>query len=81
MAVNDAESMNVGFAQGSIDNTYIALTPNRKNVENPPTERLGWPTYRNAEMFKDPPFIEAHMRRSVLPVEHKVRSTSGDYRY
>jgi hypothetical protein len=81
MAVNDSESMNVAFAQGSVDNTYIQLTPGRKNVENPPTDRLTWPTYRQVDQHIDPPFIEAHMRRSVLPVEHKVRTNSGDYRY
>ena len=75
MAINSSESMNMGFAQGTIDNTYIALTPNRKNVENPPTERLSWPSYRGAEQYKDPPFIEAHMRRSVLPVEVKARNS------
>ena len=72
MAINNNESMNVAFSQGTIDNTYIALTPGRKNVENPPTERLGWPSYRGCEMYKDPPFREAHARRSVLPVEVKA---------
>jgi len=76
MAVNDSESMNVAFAQGTVDQTYIQLTPDRKNVENPPIERLTWPTCRQAERHIDPPFIEAHIRRSELPVERKVRDDS-----
>lgn len=80
MAVNDSESMNLAFAQGTVDRTYIQLTPDRKNVENPPIDRLGWPTYGNAEQHIDPPFMESHLRRSLLPVEHKVR-TGSDPRY
>ena len=73
MAVNNAESMNMSFAQGSIDRTYIQLNPDRKNVENPPIDRLGWPSYRNAELHADPPFLEAHIQHSMRPVERKVR--------
>ena len=81
MAVNDRESMNMAFAQGSIDRTYIQLTPDRKNVEVPPTERLGWPTYAHAERFADPPFLEAHIQHSMRPVENKVRGQVSESRY
>ena len=75
MAVNDMDSMNAQFAQGSMDRTYIQIAPDRKNVENPPIERLNWPTYGQAEVHKDPPFWEAHWIRSAMPRE---RWTSGD---
>ena len=65
MAANSFESMNMEFAQGTVDSTYIQLTPDRKNVENPPIERLAWPTYRNAEAHIDPPHLEAHPARSA----------------
>ena len=81
MAVNSSESMNMEFAQGSIDRTYIQLTPDRKNVENPPIERLTWPTYRNAEQHADPPFLEAHIQHSMRPVENKVRGQVSETRY
>jgi len=80
MAVNDTESMNLAFAQGTVDRTYIQISPDRKNVENPPIDRIGWPTYRQAEQHIDPPFMEAHLRRALLPTEHKVR-TGSDPRY
>jgi hypothetical protein len=81
MAVNESESMTAEFVQGTVDRTYIQLVPDRKNVENPPTDRLTWPTYRQAEQHQDPPFWESHVRRSVLPVEHKVGPAYGDARY
>ena len=82
MAVNNSESMNAEFAQGTIDSTYIQLTPNRKNVENPPTDRLHWPIYGRAEEFADPPFLEAHIQHSLTrPVEHKVRRGELETRY
>ena len=69
MAVNDSRSMNAEFAQGQVDNTYIALTPNRCCVENPPIERLQWPQFQNAEKWPESPFLEAHVRRGHLPRE------------
>jgi hypothetical protein len=73
MTVNSARSMNADVVQGSIDSTYISITPDRGNVENPPTERLSWPQYRNAEKWSESPHMESHLRRSVLPVERKTR--------
>lgn len=73
MAVNDRESMSTEFVQGTVDSTYISLTPDRKNVENPPVERLDWPTYGQAERHIDPPHLEGHVNRSGLPVERKTR--------
>jgi len=72
VAKNESESMNGAFAQGTVDSSYIALTPDRKNVENPPVERLTWPTYAQAERHIDPPHWEAHLGRAGLPVERKV---------
>lgn len=66
---NQTRSEGAEFAQGVVDNTYIQLTPNRGNVENPPFERLDWPMYGQAERHIDHPFLEAHMRRAVLPRE------------
>ena len=80
MAVNDSRSMTAEFHQGSIDQTYIQLTPNRANPENPPVERLSWPTYVNAEVWGESPHIEGHLRRSLLPTERKV-STGSDPRF
>ena len=72
MAVNDSRSMNGDFHAGSVDSTYISITPDRVNPENPPLERMDWPTYRQAERHAESPFFEAHVRRSVLPVERKA---------
>lgn len=80
MAVNDTESMNLAFAQGTVDRTYIQVAPDRKNVENPPIDRISWPTYRQAEQHIDPPFMEAHLRQALRPTERKVR-TGSDPRY
>lgn len=80
MAVNDSRSMTAEFHQGSIDQTYIQLTPNRVNPENPPVERLDWPTFVNAERWPESPHLEAHLRRSMLPTEHKV-GTGSDPRF
>ena len=79
MAVNDSESMNMAFVQGSVDCTYIQLTPNRKNVENPPFDRLSWLTYGQAERHLDPPHLEAHLQHAMRPIELKTRNT-GDPR-
>jgi hypothetical protein len=76
MAKNESRSMGAEFAQGTVDETYIQLTPNRGGVvENPPYDRMTWPTYGQAELHIDPPFTEAHMRRAALPQEH--RTTRG----
>ena len=72
MAKNQSESMNAEFAQGTVDSTYIQLTPDRKNVENPPVDRYTWPTYAQVDRHIDPPFLEAHVRQAFHPVEHKV---------
>lgn len=66
---NQTRSEGAEFAQGAVDNTYIQLTPNRGNAENPPVERMDWPTYAQAERHIDHPFLEAHMRRAALPSE------------
>jgi hypothetical protein len=75
MAVNNSRSMNADFHQGSIDCTHIELTPSRGSVENPPVERLSWPTYRNVGRWAESPFLEAGMRHARRPMEIK---TSGD---
>lgn len=77
MAVNQSRSMNDDFYQGGIDSTYMQLTPDRGNVENPPFARMTWPTYRQVEEHEDPPFVEAHVRRSVLPRE--ARANDSDF--
>jgi hypothetical protein len=80
MAKNEFESMGESFAQGSIDCTYIQLTPNRKMVENPPIDRLTWPRYENAERWPSDPFVEAHVNRLPLPREIKTTG-DGDTRF
>lgn len=72
MAVNDSRSMTTDFYQGTIDNTYIQLCPDRGNVENPPFARMTWPTYAQAELHEDPPFLEGHVRRALHPKEIKT---------
>jgi hypothetical protein len=79
MAVNDFDSMNEQFAQGTVDSTYISIAPDRKNVENPPLDRLTWLTYGQAEKHVDPPHLEAHIQHALRPVEYKTRNT-GDPR-
>jgi hypothetical protein len=76
---NQSRSMDAEFAQGTVDETYMQLTPDRGGVvENPPYDRMTWPTYGQAERHIDPPFLEAHMRRAALPQEHKTtRSRLG----
>jgi hypothetical protein len=80
MAVNQSRSMNADFTQGSIDNTYIQLAPNRGVPENLPIERLDWPQYRNAEKWPESPFLESHVRRAPLPREIKTTG-DGDSRF
>ena len=80
MAVNDSRSMNAEFSQGTIDQTYIQLTPNRDVVENPPTERYEWPQFRNVDRWPESPFIESHIKRAPHPREVKTTG-DGDTRY
>lgn len=76
MAKNQTRSMDAEFAQGSVDETYIQLTPDRGGVvEWPPVDRLGWPTYRRCGQDRSSPFLEAEINRAHLPREIK---TSGD---
>ena len=72
MAVNDSRSMNADFHQGTIDSTYIQLSPGWSNLANPPTERLTWPRYTHVEEWSDPPFFEAHVIQARQPVERKA---------
>ena len=74
MAVNDTRSMNLDFNQGCIDRTYIQLTPDRGGVvENPPVDRLEWPTYAHAEQHIDHAHLEASFLQATKPVEHLKR--------
>jgi hypothetical protein len=75
MGVNQSRSMTAEFNQGIVDETYIQLTPDRGNVENPPTERYTWPQYRNVDQWPESPFLEATVRHATRPREIK---TSGD---
>ncbi len=70
MAVNDSRSMNADFHQGVIDRSYIQLCPDRGVVENPPVDRLAWPTYRAAERFIDNSHVEAAIVQATRPVEY-----------
>ena len=81
MAVNNTRSMTADFSQGVVDNTYIQIAPDRGNVENPPVERLSWPTYTNAERHIDHPFVEAHIGRAHLPREVKNWGYGTDSAY
>lgn len=80
MAVNDTRSMNADFAQGTVDRTYIELTPNRCCVENPPLERYQWPQYANCDRWPESPFLESHLHRAGNPREVKTTG-DGDSRY
>jgi hypothetical protein len=81
MAVNDSRSMNHEMIMGITDNSYITLTPNRANVENPPFDRLSWPTYAQAERHFDPSHREGHEVQSLKPVENKVRQGVEETRF
>lgn len=72
---NQSRSMDSEFHQGSIDETYIQLCPDRGVVENPPFDRLTWPFYAQAETHIDPPFMEAAIRRAALPAEYRGPAT------
>ena len=80
MAVNDSRSMNSDFHQGTVDSSYISLTPDRGNPQHPPLERLLWPRYENAERLQDSAFFEANVQHYAKPVERKT-SAGGDDRY
>ena len=81
MAVNSSRSMIADLHEGITDNSYIHLTPNRGNVENPPLERMTWNIYGQAEKHEDPPFIESHVRRAVLPKERRSSAQDSDLRF
>ena len=81
MAVNDSRSMIADLHEGITDNSYMHLTPDRGNVENPPLERMTWPTYAQVEKHEDPPFIESHVRRAVLPKERRSANQDSDLRF
>jgi hypothetical protein len=72
MAVNDTRSMTADFHQGGMDETYIQLTPDRGNVENPPVDRLTWPRYERVEQHGDHGHFEALVRQSLRPIERKA---------
>jgi hypothetical protein len=72
MAVNDSRSMTADLHQGVVDSSYMQLTPNRANPENPPIERLTWPRYQNVERWCDSAFWEAKVRDSMRPIERKA---------
>lgn len=74
MAVNSSHSMNADFHQGTIDESYIQLTPDRGNVENPPLERLTWPRYQHVGQWAESPFMEASIRHGIRPREVKLTS-------
>jgi hypothetical protein len=81
MAVNESRSMNAEFHQGTVDNTYIHLTPDRGGVQSVvPTEKLSWPTYAQVERHADNAFGESRVGRLHLPRERKTPN-SGDIRY
>ena len=81
MAVNDIRSMNHELMMGTTDSSYITLTPDRANVENPPFDRLSWPTYAQAERHWDPSHREGHALHSLLPTENKVRQGVEETRF
>lgn len=81
MAVNESRSMNQDFHQGTIDESYIQLAPDRGGVPTVvPVERLSWPMYAQAEKHADHPFWEVMATRLPLPRERKTRD-SGDVRF
>jgi hypothetical protein len=81
MAVNESRSMNGEFHQGIVDRTYIQLDPERGGVISvTQTERLTWPTYRQAEQHIDHAFWEVIADRGTLPRERKT-ADSGDTRF
>ena len=81
MAVNDERSMNADFRQGVVDRSYIQLTPDRGGVENPPSDRMSWPTYRAAEQHADDSHLEAEFVQSQRPSEQWRGDGVGDRRF
>jgi hypothetical protein len=72
MAVNNSRSMTQDFNEGTVDASYMHLTPDRVNVENPPVDRLSWPRYANVERWRDSPFLEANIQHAQRPIERKA---------
>ena len=74
MAVNQSRSMNQDFGPGTIDSSYISITPDRGGVLGSiPAERLMWPTYAQAERHQGDPFGPARAAKNARPVEIKTR--------
>lgn len=81
MGVVQNRSMLEDFSQGIVDRSYIQLMPDRGGIiENPPIDRLAWPTYANAERFRDDSMIEAMMAHLPRPVERLTHADNGDPR-
>lgn len=79
MATNDSRSMNADFAQGSVDNTYISLNPNRGGeYDDRHVERMTWPTYAQAERHMEPPHGLARATRAHFPRETQMWNHEGD---
>lgn len=55
-------SLNDELQQGVCDNSYISITPNRGEVENPPVDRYSWPYFAAVDLGRDDPFREARMQ-------------------
>jgi hypothetical protein len=71
MAVNQSRNMSAEFHTGIEENSYMQLTPNRGGViENPPIERLSWPTYAQCLQHRDAADPFAGRR----PVAHEVHT-------
>lgn len=60
MAVNASRSMNAELEQGVVDGRYIQLHPQWQNAANPPTERMSWPTYQQAERHRESTMLPVH---------------------
>jgi hypothetical protein len=58
MAVNRSRDVAFEFHEGITDNTYMQLCPNRVAVENPPVDRLTWPTYAQVERHREDPAVD-----------------------
>lgn len=59
MAVNRSRDVSIEFHQGIVDNSYMQLCPNRGGViENPPLDRLSWPTYPQVEQHREDLSVE-----------------------
>jgi hypothetical protein len=53
MAVNNSRSMSQEFDQGTVDSSYMTIVPDRGGVlGDVPTERLSWPTFKQAEQHR-----------------------------